>query len=222
MKAIIFDMDGVIVDTEYLDFQLQSVYIKSIAKNPEELSHEDFSSLVGRTGRDLYDRIIALSHTQHPFEEVTLALEAIAQEKYRKEMVEKLFRKDVLKIIAFAKEQGILLGLASSSAMKDILSVLSSHDLVAQFDLIVTGEDFTASKPHPEIYLHSLEKLGVTANQTIVIEDSPSGIAAAKAAGLTVIAYEEKRMQVDQSAADYIMPDMQHIYMKVKDLASKV
>ena len=50
VKAIIFDMDGVIVDTEYLDFKLQSAYIKSIAKNPEKLSHEDFSSLVGRTG----------------------------------------------------------------------------------------------------------------------------------------------------------------------------
>ena len=168
----------------------------------------------------MYDRIIALSQSQQSFQEVSLVLEAIAEEKYQKEMVKRLFRKEVLNIVTFAKEQGILLGLASSSAMKDILSVLNSHNLVEQFDLIVTGEDFTASKPDPEIYLYSLQKLGITADQTIVIEDSPSGIAAAKAAGLTVIAYEEKRMQVDQSAADYIMPDMQHIYMKVKELAT--
>lgn len=112
----------------------------------------------------MYDRIIALSQSQQSFQEVSLVLEAIAEEKYQKEMVKRLFRKEVLNIVTFAKEQGILLGLASSSAMKDILSVLNSHNLVDQFDLIVTGEDFTASKPDPEIYLYSLQKLGITAD----------------------------------------------------------
>ncbi|SUN77061.1 haloacid dehalogenase [Streptococcus massiliensis] len=63
LKAIVFDMDGVIVDTEYVDFQLQSELVKKIAKKPERLTHADFSRLVGRSYENLLEAIKAISQT---------------------------------------------------------------------------------------------------------------------------------------------------------------
>ncbi|MGT2722554.1 HAD family hydrolase [Streptococcus porcinus] len=218
LEAIIFDMDGVIVDTEYLDFQLQSDYIRSIAVDPHYLEHEAFSGLVGRSGQDLLKRIRRLSQTQVPDQDIALALEKISEKKYRADTIKRLFRQDILKINLFAKENQMKLAVASSSSKKHIIQVLEACGILKDFDLIVSGEDFQESKPNPAIYRHVLKELQLEAENTIVIEDSPSGIAAAKAAGIKVIAFEEKRLQVDQTAADYVLKDMNAIFERIVNI----
>ncbi|CAM4213513.1 haloacid dehalogenase [Streptococcus penaeicida] len=221
LKAIIFDMDGVIVDTEYLDFQLQSDYIKSISKTPENLTLEDFSALVGRSGRDLWDRIRYLSESDITDQEIVSNLHKIDEQKYNAQTARKLFRKDIVKIINFAKQHDIKLAVASSSPKKEILKVLDACGILQDFNLIVSGEDFVESKPNPAIYLHVLEILDIAPDQALVIEDSPSGIAAGKAAEIPVLAYQENRMLVDQSQADFILENMQAIYEKIVEISGK-
>ncbi|MBA2796072.1 HAD family hydrolase [Streptococcus porcinus] len=219
LEAIIFDMDGVIVDTEYLDFQLQSDYIRSIAVDPLFLGHEDFSELVGRSGQDLLKRIRRLTQTQVTDQDITFALEKISEKKYKAETVKDLFRQDILKINLFAKENQMKLAVASSTSKKYIIQVLEACGILKDFDLIVSGEDFQESKPNPAIYRHVLKELQLEAKNTIVIEDSPSGIMAAKAAGIRVIAFEEKRLQIDQAAADDVLEDMNAIFERIVNMA---
>lgn len=221
LKAVIFDMDGVIVDTEYIDFQLQSDFIKSIAKHPEQLTHHDFSQLVGRSGRDLLERIQSLCQSDISFAEIYKGFDAINDQKYSQEMIKTHFRKDIVKIIEFAKKHGIALAIASSSSKQHILKVLKTCRIDDAFNLIVSGEDFKESKPNPAIYQFVLRQLDIHASEAIVIEDSPSGITAAKSAGIPVIAYEEKRMLVDQSQANIILPNMQAISEKIMKIVQE-
>lgn len=130
ISAIVFDMDGVIVDTEYLDYQLQSEYILSISKNSTPLTKEDFSSLVGRSGFDLQKRINQLACTNLSSEDFEVAFQQIERHKYHPETVVPIFRKDMVAILEWAKSQDIKLAVASSSPLDAILTVLDSARFV--------------------------------------------------------------------------------------------
>ena len=218
LEAIIFDMDGVIVDTEYIDFQLQSEMIKSIAKQPDSLTHADFSNLVGRSYQDLLKVIKKISQTDLSFSEIEEKLEQIAENRYSLLDYNLLFRKDITAILEFAKEREIKLAVASSSLKSHILQVLRTCAIENYFDLVVSGEDFASSKPDPAIYLAAIDRLGVLASRAVAVEDSSYGILAAKDAGIKVIAYEETRMLVDQSLADYRGKDMKEIFQVIQNL----
>lgn len=127
-----------------------------------------------------------------------------------------IFRSDIKQIIEFAKAHRIKLAVASSSALSHISNILTVCGIKDDFDLIVTGDDFARSKPDPAIYRHTLDSLGVSAEHAVAVEDSYYGMLAAKGAGVTVIGYEEKRMIVDQSLADYMGKDMTEILALIK------
>lgn len=129
-----------------------------------------------------------------------------------------IFRGDIHKIIDFAKQHGIKLAVVSISHLAHIQNILTQCDIIQYFDLIVSGEQFERSKPDPTIYRYTLEKLGVQAKNAVAIEDSFFGIQAAKAAGISVIAYEEKRMYIDQSNADYCGKNMNDILAIIRQL----
>lgn len=219
IKLIVFDMDGVIVDTEYLDFQLQQAYIKEIAKEPSKLTHNDFSRLVGRSGKDLLRRIKKLSQSDLADEEIERGLQRVEAQKYRKESYLPLFRQDILAVLDYARAHDIALAVASSTQKKYIFEILTNCGIQDYFDAVVSGEDFEASKPNPAIYLSVLNRLGIPSEQALAVEDSASGIAAAKKAGMKTVAYEEKRMAIDQSQADYVAKDMLDILDYIKSFS---
>ena len=218
LKLIVFDLDGVIVDTEYLDFQLQSGYLRSIASPSVTLGVKDFSSLVGRSGQDLLMQVKNLTQIEKTFAEITAGLKKIEAKKYHPDNYLPLFRQDIVPLLQYAKEQRLLLAVASSTALNYLLDILDNCGIRNYFDLIVSGEDFESSKPHPEIYLSVLKALHVAPDEAIAIEDSSAGIAAAKAAGMDVIAYEEKRFLIDQTQANLICKNMRAIFCHIKSL----
>ena len=91
------------------------------------------------------------------------------------------------------RRMNLRLAVATSSVSASARPFLNRHQLTAFFDVIVTGEEIERGKPHPDIYLHAAEKLGVTADACLVIEDALSGIAAAKAAGMRIAAIPDTR-----------------------------
>lgn len=97
------------------------------------------------------------------------------------------------------------LALASSSSHRNIARVLADCGLGGFFEVVTSGEQFHESKPNPEIYLHTLESLGLSAIDCCCVEDSLPGIAAGRVAGLTVIAKREERFGFTQDAADAII-----------------
>ena len=98
--------------------------------------------------------------------------------------------------------------------MDNILDVLGQCGITDRFEVIVSGEHFRESKPDPEIYLHAMEPLGLTADECCCIEDSEVGNTAGKRAGLTVFAKREERFGFSQAAADQIIdsvPDLLNV-----------
>ncbi|WP_086347582.1 HAD family hydrolase [Candidatus Enterococcus clewellii] len=207
-QAIIFDMDGVIVDTEFLDFQIQKEFINNL--NGTQVTDEtlDYSVLVGRSYDDLYRTMQTFIKQQYSLVELKELFQHFNAKRYCQLDYPSLFRKDIVSILQKAKQQERLLAVASSSEHAHILEVLEACGIVDYFDVIYSGEFVKESKPHPEIYLNTLTKLGVLPEQAIAIEDSPHGIRAAKGAGIQTIAFEETRMNIDQSEADYLGGNM--------------
>lgn len=110
------------------------------------------------------------------------------------------------------RSRGLKVAVASSSAAPDIMKMLTEGGLKAMVDFAFSGEDCAAHKPAPDIYLKTLKALGLTADKAIAVEDSPTGIASAKAAGLKVLALKPRHGEpLDQSAADCIITQLMDV-----------
>lgn len=207
--AVIFDMDGVIVDTE-------KFYLDTLAKLFEaegiEVPFDDLCVTVGASYKDFKRNLVRWFELggEHLTEEEALARYNVWEERNQPDFAA-LLNPGVVETIAELKRRGVRVALASSSPMSNILLVLEACGLSDAFELVTSGEQFHESKPNPEIYLHTLENLGLPAGDCCCVEDSVPGITAGKAAGLTVFAKREDRFGFTQEAADRIidvMPDL--------------
>lgn len=218
LQAIIFDMDGVIVDTEFLEYRLQAQFIESIKEHDRILTPLERSEVVGKGLSEISEIVKKLSASSLPVEEIKQRYIDFFNQLFATVDYPSIFRSDIQKIIDFARQHHIKLAVASSSRLEHIQTILKKCDIIQHFDFIVSGEQFERSKPDPTIYRYTLEKLGVQPQNTVAIEDSFFGIQAAKSAGISVIAYEEKRMHIDQSQADYCGKDMNEILTIIQKL----
>ena len=207
--AVIFDMDGVIVDTE-------KFYLDTLAKLFEaegiEVPFEGLCVTVGASYKDFKRNLVRWFELggEHLTEDEALARYNVWEERNQPDFAA-LLNHGVVETIAELKRRGVRVALASSSPMPNILLVLEVCGLSDAFELVTSGEQFHESKPNPEIYLHTLENLGLPAGDCCCVEDSVPGITAGKAAGLTVFAKREDRFGFTQEAADRVIdaiPDL--------------
>ena len=218
LQAIIFDMDGVIVDTEFLEYDLQAQFIESIKEHNRTLTPLERAEVVGKGLSEIPEILKKLSGSSLSLEEIKQRYFDFFKQLFNSVDYRSIFRADILKIIEFAKQHRIELAVASSSRLEHIQNILTECDIIQHFDFIVSGEQFERSKPDPTIYRYTLKKLGIEAQSAVAIEDSFFGIQAAQAAGIPVIAYEEKRMHIDQSHAEYCGKNMLEILAIIKQL----
>lgn len=208
-KAVIFDMDGVIVDTEAYYQREQRRFVNEMGLN---VSDREILDLVGQS-HQTFQRVLADWWSRAGRE---LTLDA-AEQTYRDwEALHPCDYKAILNpgvadTIDELRSRRVRVALASSSPMDSILAVLEACDLSDKFELIVSGKDFHESKPNPAIYLYAIEKLDLDASECCCIEDSVPGIAAGKAAGLTVFAKREDRFGFSQDRADAIIDQIPDI-----------
>lgn len=208
-KAVLFDMDGVIVDTEAYYQREQRRFVNEMGLN---VSDREILDLVGQS-HQTFQRVLADWWSRAGRE---LTLDA-AEQTYRDwEALHPCDYKAILNpgvadTIDELRSRGVRVALASSSPMDSILAVLEACDLSDKFELIVSGKDFHESKPNPAIYLYAIEKLDLDASECCCIEDSVPGIAAGKAAGLTVFAKREDRFGFSQDRADAIIDQIPDI-----------
>lgn len=212
IKAIIFDMDGVIIDTE----PIYSSWIKTFLEaNQIHVTEEERKSVTGLSFKELEEVFVKWwrrdGYTNISGEEISRKFEAVIRvlEKCRPIPYAKVQDPDIKKVMKQMKALGYRIAIASTSPSGHIERAIEEIGLNEYVDLYVSGDMFRRSKPNPEIYLHTMEQLGVSAKECIAVEDSAYGIASAIRAGLTVIAKEDQYFDFDQSKAD----------MKVKSLA---
>lgn len=207
LKGLIFDMDGVIVDTEYQDFLIQKEFIKHY-NSQSNYSDEELFVLVGKSYLTLYKLLQKFIGEEHSIENIEKQYVAFSDMRYSGLNYQKLFRKDIKKILDYCVANGIKLAVASSSTYLHIIEVLESCDIRGYFDVVISGEVFIESKPNPEIYRTTLNKLSLEPEQCIAIEDSFSGIEASTSAGIATIGYFDRRLPMFNDKASWKVENM--------------
>ena len=187
IECFIFDMDGLMFDTGHLAYR---AYLKSAKKHQYEVNHNVYYHLTGRTEADIREGMKELYGEEVPSDEWRDSMnqfkeEILAEEKrvYKK--------KGLVEILAFAKEKGVKVALASSNKREKIEYFLKIEGVQDYIDYIVAGDEVRNGKPDPEIFLAACKKAEVMPNHAVVFEDSAAGIEAARRAGIFSILIED-------------------------------
>ena len=197
-RAIIFDLDGVLIDTEPLYLKAGNLLVEQDGALPIS-ERESKEVLLGTTVEETWRRIIGLRGLTRPLEYYLDRYDAAVREVLGGDMVP---QSGVLDLIREAKDRGLPVGVASSSLRSWIQIKLEAIGLENAFDVLVGGDDVIRGKPEPDIYLQAARGLGVPPDECIAIEDSPTGIASAVAAGAyTIAVWTESTDGVDVSQA---------------------
>jgi beta-phosphoglucomutase-like phosphatase (HAD superfamily) len=179
MKTVIFDMDGLLVDSEV---RARNAWREVGAKHGIDCIDELFPKMIGM---NVYTRGKLFEETfgkDFPFAECNEEVRSIA---HGYEAISPVpLKKGVRELLCYFRENGFRIAIASSGLLATIQRRMKQHGIFEYFDVIVSGEMVKKSKPDPEIFLLCAEKLGVPPKEITVFEDSPNGIKAAHAAGM--------------------------------------
>jgi HAD superfamily hydrolase (TIGR01509 family) len=179
IKGIIFDFDGVILNTETIEFKVfEDLFHEYGVKLPLEM----WERRVGgdKNNFDPYDYLIAYSQCEIDKTE----LKKYKKNKYENRIENENLLPGVYSYLEAAKRMNLQIGLASSSPRKRIVDLLKRYEIAHFFTHIATAEDVDHVKPNPDLYLNVLEKMNLESSHVIAIEDSPAGFMSAKRAGI--------------------------------------
>ncbi|GGJ04063.1 phosphoglycolate phosphatase [Paenibacillus hunanensis] len=177
IKAVVFDFDGLILDTETVWFEC---YKKVLARYRLELTLEQFAPSIGTHNDDFRNYIER--ELKEPGIGRTIEQEVSAMIPGRVDMLQA--RAGVQSYLEEAKGLGLRIALATSSDRKWIEYYLQRLELRDYFEVIKTSDDVSAVKPDPELYLRVIDELRIPAHEAVAFEDSLNGLRAAKGAGL--------------------------------------
>lgn len=202
LKTVIFDMDGVIVDTEPVH---HFAYHQLFDQLGITVTPEMYASFTGNSTKNIFQKLKTQFELPQNVEELVQAKRDLFNAAF--DHKEDLTLLDgVERLIKELKAHDIQLILASSSAKVTIHRVFNRFELFPYFAHIVSGEDFPQSKPHPAIFLEAVRLSQHQAQECIVIEDSTNGIAAAKGADVFCIGYDSFHSKnQDYSRADWVV-----------------
>jgi HAD superfamily hydrolase (TIGR01509 family) len=183
MRAIVFDLDGVVVDTESTDF---AAWERAYRDHGQVLPRDAWVSAIGSDG-SRFDPLLQLRElVGESLDEEAMQL---ARRAHRDSLIEDAFPlPGVVELIEQAERERVAVAVASSSEREWVEGHLTRTDLLHRFRLLRCKEDVARVKPDPALYLEAVSALGVAPGEAVAIEDSPNGVAAAAAAGLFCVA----------------------------------
>lgn len=201
IRALIFDFDGLIIDTESSEFE---TWLEIFKEYGAELKFEEWVACLG-TSADAFDAA-GILHQRAGIVTDNQTLWAEQKKRSIQKANQLLPLPGIVDLIQDAENAGIGLAVASSSPRAWVEGHLSRLGLLPYFKYVLTKEDVSSVKPDPELYLKALQLLKVNADQAIVLEDSPNGIKAARRAGIICVAVPNPiSKRLDLSEADLII-----------------
>ncbi len=205
-RAVIFDMDGVLVDSEPLF--LQSINRLLVLEGVEPVSEQENQEfLIGTTINETWRQLKLRRQLPKPAQDYISSYDGIVRQVMMKELAP---QPGVLSLLEACRQRGLPRAVASSSLHHWVDLKLKAIGLTGAFDAVLGGDDVSRGKPEPEIYLAAAERLGVPARQCIAIEDSPVGVAAAVASGAyTVAVRTDYTRNLDVSQAQAILETLE-------------
>ena len=179
-KLIIFDMDGLMFDTE-------KMYYKSCKKFALDYGFsydiDKRNQMAGMSESGIHRFITADIGSEEKTTQFRTKLKEY-REEYFKTYDKSLKKEGLDQLLEFIKENNVRACVASSSSREKVSFLLDKENISGYFDFIISGEDLKESKPNPEIFIKAIEKSGVNKNEALILEDSNNGYKAAKASGI--------------------------------------
>ena len=201
IKAIIFDMDGLMIDSERVTFECYQEILKGMNLTMDE---EFYKTLLGKPLKGIYQRFYDVYGNDFPIEDVIKDVHALMAKRFETEGVP--IKTGLKSLLEYLKENNYKTIVATSSNRDRVDTILSQAQITDYFDDSICGDEVTKGKPNPEVFLKSCQKLGVNVDEAIVLEDSEAGIQASYDAGIKVICipdmkypekqYEEKTFEI--------------------------
>lgn len=212
--AVIFDMDGVLIDSEPLWKIAMEEVFHALGST---LKKEDFQKTVGL-------RIDEVVHFWNHHENWGISNESEIEEAIIVKMIELISKNaqplsGVIETLTFLKNKGLKIGLATSSSSRLIKVVLVELNIARFFDFVHSAENEAHGKPHPAVYIKVAEKLNVSPTKCLVIEDSFNGVIAGLAAKMKVVCIPEKTHFPNQrlAVADFHFETMNDFLLEIQD-----
>jgi HAD superfamily hydrolase (TIGR01509 family) len=200
MRPIVFDCDGVLVDSEELAWR---AWRGMLARYDIVLTAEDIALLTGRTDRDAHAHFSTLGGLP----DHARFWDELSEVTYRLFDSHLLAFEDAADTLDALQMRGATMAVASSSPRDRLDRSLAATGLREYFEFVVGGDEVEVGKPAPDLFLAAATGLGVEPETCWAVEDAPAGIAAARAAGMTVIAVERGQFGLeDLRAADLVVP----------------
>lgn len=207
IQGVIFDMDGVLADTEHF-YQ---------CRRENYLDRMDFPGprgvdFVGSNERAIWETLVPGDAELR--EQMLQGYRAYR--RFHPEDYSKLADPQVKPLFEELHRRGLRVAIASSSDQKAIRRFMEAAGVTGLVDYVISGEECAAHKPDPEIYLRAMAALGLTPETAFAVEDSPTGIAAARNAGMTVYALRPRHSEkMDQSAANGFLISLAEVIEKL-------
>ncbi len=204
-KAILFDMDGVLIESEWL---MRATAIQALADYGIQASHEDFLEFTG-CGEDRFVGGVAEKHG-HTYD---TAMKELAYDYYgRRVAAEAHVPQGVKEMLQTLHDRGLILAVCSAADLRKVRYNLQAVGVEeGLFSALVTGSDVARKKPFPDIYLEGARRVGVAPAECLVVEDAVSGIQAAHAAGMDAVAVPTTFTPEDlraQAGPEYLIPEI--------------
>ena len=201
IKAIIFDMDGLMIDSERVTFECYQERLKDMNLTMDE---EFYKTLLGKPIKGIYQRFYDVYGNDFPIQNVIQDVHQLMAERFETEGVP--VKKGLVELLHYLKDNNYKTIVATSSNRDRVDKILAQAKITEFFDDSICGDEVTKGKPNPEVFLKSCQKLGVNVDEAIVLEDSEAGIQASYDAGIKVICipdmkypekqYEEKTFKI--------------------------
>ena len=211
-KAVIFDMDGVLIDSQPMYYEFDMDLLGRFGHSATVETVIPYSGLTSVDRMTRYKKDFGLSESVP--ELIKISVDTMREVFSSRELKP---IEGIPELLSFVKNIGVHTGVASSTSHELIELILRRLGIFGMFDRIVSGEDVEFGKPAPDVYLRSAEVFGLSPGDCVAIEDSAAGMKSAKSAGFTCIAYRNG-YTFDYSCADYVVDSFHDSLQLIKKL----